>query len=324
MDEFLNQLRKQAIYFKLSSKEKHGGAVNAEDVIRVLKSLIASYSAYVEIEYDRINTLQDPKRLKKVRAGLAEENELLIVDLKFESFGVGIAPNTITHKHNIPSIKHPLEWKDNSFNGFKQLVLSKSFDDETILKAVESKYTPTERQRIFRPIIEEIALNKRIYTAIGFSPEGEKKNLVAPKESSYNILVPAASDYLAVSEEPVKRTSMARVEITQGITKPKVLNIFDEIQNPVWKFNKIEHEGTVYELKFPIFYELIQEEDGSYFLFNEQFGIHVYGKTLEEAQVNFAEEFDYIYNRYNDLPDSELTESVITIKKSLNLIVAKA
>ena len=45
------------------------------------------------------------------------------------------------------------------------------------------------------------------------------------------------------------------------------------------------------------------------------------GVSEEDAENNFAAEFDYIYNRYNELQDNELTDRIRLIKLVLNSLV---
>jgi hypothetical protein len=85
--------------------------------------------------------------------------------------------------------------------------------------------------------------------------------------------------------------------------------------------HKIVYKNLYYELLEPIKVEITCEK---YFLANNnKFCIYSFGKTKEEAIVMFQEEFDFIYNRYNQLDDSLLTEKVIDIKKELNKVVKK-
>lgn len=319
MSEFLDTLREKAVFFKLTSKKKYGGAISVGDVIKVLKCLTESYNSFIDIEYERINPLVDINKIKKIKTGLIEENTLMIVDLKFESYGMAVSPNTITFKHTIPNIKSPLTWKSKTFESYKSLILEGDFNSNSYLETVAKRYTPIERQRIYKPLIDGIILNPNATTKFGFGTEAPKKTLTKPNKSNYNFFAPIIEKINAKSESNIT-TSMALVEIKEGKARPKILELFTEIKNPVFTFSKIQFEQTLYNLRYPIYCELIHEDE-SYSLENKQLGIYAFGKTIEEAQVNFAEDFDYIFTRYNSLSNDELTQDVITIKQFLNLIV---
>ena len=319
MNDFIEKLREKAVFFKLTSKPKYGGAVSVEDVIKVLKSLVESYQSFIDIEYEKINVQVDKTKIKNIKSGLTEENNLIVVDLKFESYGMAVSPNTVTYNHTIPNIKNPLKWKSAAFETYKDFVLDADFNNDKYLQQVKNKYSAEERQRIYKPLIDGIANNERAITKFGFGTETPKKTLKKPKEKSYNILVPGIAKTVEFDELDIK-TSMALVEIKAGKAKPKILELFEQIQNPVFTFVKIEYGGKTYSLKYPIYCELVHEED-SYSLENKQLGIYAFGKSIEEARLAFAEEFDYIFERYNSLPDKELSQDVLTIKQFLNLIV---
>ena len=66
-----------------------------------------------------------------------------------------------------------------------------------------------------------------------------------------------------------------------------------------------------------------EKEDDYYIIKNEMIDIIGTGLTIDDAEANFNEEFDYIYKRYNSLPNKKLSDRLIKIKKILNLIVEK-
>ena len=47
------------------------------------------------------------------------------------------------------------------------------------------------------------------------------------------------------------------------------------------------------------------------------------GVYIDDAEKNFSEEFDYIYDRYNQLSDKEMSERIRRTKNILNSMVKK-
>lgn len=84
----------------------------------------------------------------------------------------------------------------------------------------------------------------------------------------------------------------------------------------------IQYLDRSYKLKVPLNCKYGFTND-AYFLDSDSLGIYAQGKTSEEALCLFSEEFDFIYQRYNELPNDKLTSGVITIKNLLNIIVEK-
>ena len=65
----------------------------------------------------------------------------------------------------------------------------------------------------------------------------------------------------------------------------------------------------------------IESEEGIFKIENRMLGIYVFRETPEAAELNFIEEFDYIYRRYNHINEDQITNDVKAIKSLLNHIV---
>lgn len=66
---------------------------------------------------------------------------------------------------------------------------------------------------------------------------------------------------------------------------------------------------------------LLEKEDDYHVMTCEILDLVGTGSTIEEAEQSFAEEFGYIYNRYNSLPNAELTKRLQSIKTILNALI---
>ncbi len=89
-----------------------------------------------------------------------------------------------------------------------------------------------------------------------------------------------------------------------------------------WSYSPKEIRGTskMYLLETPL-HCVFENEEGYFVIRNEMLDIIGTGETEEEAKNSFAVEFDYIYTRYNELADEQLSERLLKIKKILSLIV---
>ncbi|MCW3107786.1 MAG: hypothetical protein JWQ09_2292 [Segetibacter sp.] len=84
----------------------------------------------------------------------------------------------------------------------------------------------------------------------------------------------------------------------------------------------IMFNNRTYNLSFPLRCKLEKEDD--YFLIeSEMLDIVGTGKTIDDAEKNFSEEFDFVYKRYNELPDNKLSDRIKRIKIILNSLVLK-
>ncbi len=66
---------------------------------------------------------------------------------------------------------------------------------------------------------------------------------------------------------------------------------------------------------------LLEKEDDYYIITCELLDLVGTGLSVEEAQHSFAEEFEFVYKRYNELSDTELTYRIQSIKTILNALV---
>ena len=79
---------------------------------------------------------------------------------------------------------------------------------------------------------------------------------------------------------------------------------------------------TKYILKYPLRC-LFEKEDDYFIIQSEMLGIIGTGLTEDEAENAFAEEFDFVFNRFNSLDSTSLTNHNKLIKSILNQIVEK-
>jgi hypothetical protein len=75
-----------------------------------------------------------------------------------------------------------------------------------------------------------------------------------------------------------------------------------------------------YVLNYPLRC-LFEKEDNYYIINNEQLDIIGTGLSKEDAEINFNEEFDYLYTRLNSLDDNQLNKRLLRIKYTLNNFV---
>jgi predicted RNase H-like HicB family nuclease len=100
-------------------------------------------------------------------------------------------------------------------------------------------------------------------------------------------------------------------------------DIFDTKHGePGFATDSITFGDKTYLLAFPLRCKLEKEDD--YFIIqSEMLDIVGTGKTIDEAENNFSEEFNFVYTRYNELPETKLGDRVKRIKTILNSLVQK-
>lgn len=119
--------------------------------------------------------------------------------------------------------------------------------------------------------------------------------------------------------------AVAKIKITKKAGK--VINstkdIFDTRHGePGYATETIVFGNRSYLLAFPLRCK-IEREEGYYVIQSEMLDIVGTGKTIDEAEKIFSEEFHFVYQRYNQVPDKKLSERIRRIKTILNSLILK-
>lgn len=124
-------------------------------------------------------------------------------------------------------------------------------------------------------------------------------------------------------EEPRETYGVGRIKTTYGRkrTRTKVIESYNKA-NTVLSYSPdvIVHENTSYILNFPLRCSL-EKEDDYYIIQAELLDLIGTGETEDEAERNFAQEFSFIYKRYNEVSDENLSDRIRGIKQILNIYV---
>lgn len=125
--------------------------------------------------------------------------------------------------------------------------------------------------------------------------------------------------------EYIEQESLARVSYKSRSGKQAKSGIIVEL----YDFDKttiafspdvIVFEDRTYILKYPLRCRF-EKEDGHFVIESEQLDILAIGKTKDEVEKNFNEEFDYLYKRLNELEDNKLSMHFKRVKVLLNNFV---
>ncbi len=126
--------------------------------------------------------------------------------------------------------------------------------------------------------------------------------------------------------EVLKENAVGKIAITRnkkGKISQKINDVYRGEQAALsYRFNHIIANDTKYSFYSYNMASIDREED--YFVItSDLFGITGTGQTEDEAKESFAKEFDYIFKRYNELGDPQLSDRLVLIKKVINAIVSK-
>ena len=126
-----------------------------------------------------------------------------------------------------------------------------------------------------------------------------------------------------VNIEQYEAVAKVRVVKRDGKATHTKTDVFDaKHAQPGFSIEIITHNDTTYSLAFPLMCKLEKEED--YFIVqSEILDIVGTGYTIDDAEKNFAEEFHFIYSRYNQVGNKMLSDRLQRIKNIMNSLVVK-
>lgn len=145
---------------------------------------------------------------------------------------------------------------------------------------------------------------KPLYTQ---NPRDHMTNL----ELIFSMLGEKATRMVAVKDDA--KGAISRVQTLEKYAPNKSISLS-------YAPNIIELETKKYILNFPLRCNL-EHEDDYYIITCEMLDIIGTGLTQEDAEINFNQEFDFIYTRYHELNDENLSNRILNIKKILQIAV---
>ncbi|HNW97990.1 MAG TPA: hypothetical protein PKK00_06230 [Bacteroidales bacterium] len=169
-------------------------------------------------------------------------------------------------------------------------------------------------------------------TSLGNTPvrfiDYDKNNNVVPiyKIRKFNIETKnkLISDVLNVTEPGLTEEFVGHIKITNIPGKKprqKVLDYFDRPNLCVaFKPISLRYFDRLYIFNDYLLCE-VSRENNNIIIKHPMLDIIGVGESQVDAEVDFSEEFDFLYRRCNELPDKKLTKRLQKIKKIINLFV---
>lgn len=293
MQEYLEKLRDESIYIKLEATTKIAGAIDVENLIKVLTSINQSYKSFLEIELNNNSSVKSssPKGIKEVKHFI-KENELLIVDLNYASFGAAISPNTTTTSH-YSNITNSLKLKKQAFEDYKNDVFYGDFRSREHVDYISNKYTEKQRTEIFKPLIVNLFQNSAL--KVYYGKDKNHLNLISKNSITKEVidkLVPSVQ--LEVVDEKKEETYAIYVTSSDEMDlfgkKPRYSKVLatQKLDRPVYPYqlNEIKVDNIIYPFSKVISAE-VSFEDELFYMRYPDFNLEVWGETRKEVEEAF-------------------------------------
>jgi hypothetical protein len=320
-------LKKNAIYIKLEQRfgdqqPVNETPVNSLDAGALLDGLSKSFKEYFGFFSNKIlkSKILNPDKLKTQTELIKNSIELKIVDMQFASFGIAVSPDHILLNNPYVDVNFTIS----TFNDYKNDVLELDFNNLNQLNRINEIFDESTRWKIYDPILKVVSKDKNV---VSITNKSFKKLKVLKNINSANrsILLPPTSKVIK-QEEVAIETRIAEVKVNPQTNKIQTssASLFDPEMHPAYITNEIVSlkNGINYQLNKQLTFVYHKSNDIEY-LEEEFLGIYASGETFNDVREMVAEEFDYMYTRYNSLNDDQLTDDVKLLKNFLNSIVIK-
>ncbi|WP_158798343.1 hypothetical protein [Pedobacter sp. L105] len=289
MKEYINRLKKEAVYVRLEAKEKIARAINVHGLIKVLNCINQSYKNFLEIQLNKDSAYAQSNQLKEP-IPFIRDNELLIVDLDFSSFGAAVIPDTLTVL-DYTGRKISSEKKKQIFNDFKNDVIYADFSDEKFVERISKTYSGEERNEIYKPFLTNIYKNKHFDFYCGSNKNNLKKISDGLSKKVVNQLIPKIKQTkdmdLRESVHAMYVTASDENDITGKKQYSKVLAT-EKLELAVYPYQlskiKVDHHNYLFNNKLSAD---VSYEDDLFYIKYLNLNIEVWGKDREEAEAAF-------------------------------------
>lgn len=121
-------------------------------------------------------------------------------------------------------------------------------------------------------------------------------------------------------EEKIEESAVATITIVKSGKKKRnhIKDVFKPQNSSIsYSPDVININEKQYILNFPLRC-LLEKEEGYFVINNEVLGLIGTGQTIEDAEANFNEEFDFLYSRLNTLNEEQLSKRLLIIKQFIN------
>jgi tetratricopeptide (TPR) repeat protein len=297
---YVNVIKQNAVNLKIEPKsDRYSKAVVVDYIVDFLKNIQASYKNFAEVQFRKNFTEGDYPNYDGALTLFRKDSSLLMVDLNFQSFGVGLVADgqIMNYQYDI-SNKFTI-FKKTIFDRFKQDVLFADFNSDQFHEEVASKYDESERAKIYSTIVS--SLESRSDYKISICDENFRskvRDLPTVTKKTLSFLKPK----LAKADDSEKELLIKRtMELTDadGLKKTKLQTEF---------LSYAEFQISISTIK--------NKEADLHIFFSDPYTIKV---IFSDNKFSVADSFFDIYVENQDFKEIQKSYEITLANKYLNL-----
>lgn len=336
VENYVDSLRKNAIYFKLESTDiVFDKTLELGDIWSFLRNVSSSYMNYLKVKLrsDFFGNDVQEKHLNFFNENLSllqKYSKLRLIDLKFQSFSFGVSSDFLMGNEKIKAIENPAKWRSQILPLYDNEVIQRDLTNRTDLDGLIERFNDDDRREIFQPLIRSLKSNKfDVYqTDNTFST---KTRVRKPAPSTIDLIVPPKR----VAQEK-GNISMYQILVPIDKSKSQLTIKTDSIDNDLfskksdtinWELYEMSYGEKELKFKLPLIISITYLDDESeYHVLFDQLDVDIIVKEFDDIGNQLYSQLFSNYLTYRDVLSKEadvaLTTEELRIKEffTTNLI----
>ena len=290
------------------SDKRHGSYLGAKEGATLLNSVTGSMESYVYITASNKykNKFVSTTRINNVAQSLKKQLSPIISNSKIGSFEIWLAMDTIT-LNEVDDLGS--EIRSDIIENYKRDVLDIDFSSEEDAKIICEKYTPSERKRIFEPIVGLLE-NEKMEITISNTKRtirNSEKPIKVNSKFKELVLPKPSADELLTEQERKKRIYTIAVTLKEGtdiskINKKELLEnllFSDTVAETAYPIQSpIKVDNVVIELKKPLICLLKITDEGQLEISNYDFNLFAKGVDIKAVSDEIKRQFNNLIIEY--------------------------
>jgi tetratricopeptide (TPR) repeat protein len=314
---YITVIKANAVNLKVEPKnDKYSKAVVVDYIVDFLKNVQTSYKNFAEILFRKNFSQDDYRDFDGALTSFRKDSNLLMVDLNFQSFGVGLVADTEIMNYKYDMTEKFVNFKKTIFDGFKKDVLFADLNSEQFQQELANKYDDTERTKIYATIVT--SLESKSDYKVSISDQNFKfkiKDLPTVSKKTQSFLKPRIVKADDVEKELLIKKTMELTD-AEGNKRRKLQTEFLSYAEFSVNISHIKHKEDDIQIYFSEPYSIKIIFEGNTFSINDTFfDVYVENQDFKEIQKVYEVALSSKYIALSAL--SELTSDEQTILKNM-------
>lgn len=286
---YINVIKEHAVNLKVEPKtDRYSKAVVVDSIVDFLKNIQISYKNFAEVHFRKSFGSHDYSDFDRVLASFKKDSNLLMVDLKFQSFGVALVADTSIMNYKFDSSQKFTDFKSTIFEGFKKDVLFPDLNSEKFQQEIAQKYNETERSKIYSTIVNSLD-NKSEYR-VSISDRDFKfkvRDLPTINKKTLSFLKPKVTKFEEEEKELLIKRTMELTDV-EGSKKTKLQTEFLSYAEFSINLANVKHKELDVEIYFSEPYNLkIIFQENTFSIDDRFFDIYVENQDFKDVQKSY-------------------------------------